>query len=71
MCLAIAPPEASVAEGRGQGAVVTGAGGDLPDQVQMRRRSREAEGNGAGDKGGQDAHRVVEVLLESLDQGGE
>lgn len=47
--LVIASPEASVAEDRGQSAVVTGEGRDLPDQVQMRGRAGEAEGECAGD----------------------
>lgn len=59
-------PEASVAEGGGQGEVVRGVGQELSDEVQVSGRAREAEGHGAGHEGGQDAHGVVEVVLESL-----
>ena len=62
-----AAPEAGVAEGGGQGEVVGGVGEELSDQEEVSRRAREAERDGAGHKGGQDAHGVVELILESLE----
>lgn len=61
------PPEASVAEGGSQNAIVRGVCQELPNQVQVARRAWQAERHGSRDEGGQDAYRVVEFPLESLD----